>query len=115
MLFQESRLTSEDEPRERQNDDVGRHVQGGVYIVELGLIEAGALNRLVPVKVDGSALQEEADGEGAFGSNDPCGDTVERLPPYVVRRQDSEEKQDDGQLDHTQRRGVQDLRREATL
>ena len=91
--------SSEDEPGQGQNDQIGHHVQGGIDVVELGLVEAGALDRLIPVKVQGSALEEEGDGEGAFRGHDPCGDPVQGFPPRMVRRQHPDEEQDDGQLD----------------
>lgn len=92
--------TSENEPGQRQNDQVRHHVQGGIDVVELGLVEAdAALDRLVPVEVERPALKEQGDREGALRGHDPGGEPKEDLSPSMVRRQDSDEEQDDGKLD----------------
>lgn len=98
----EPALTPKNQPRQRQNDQVRCHVQCGIDVIELGLVKAGALDGLVPIKVQRTALEEQGDREGTLGRNDPCSDAIEGLPPGVVWRQHSDEEQNDGQLDDAQ-------------
>jgi len=96
------KLTAEYKPRQRQDDNVGQHIHASIRVIELGLVEAGPFDSLVPVEGERLALQEQGDGEDALGYHNPAGEAIQRLPPGVVRRQDSKEEEDDRELDDTQ-------------
>lgn len=109
------RLTAEKHPGKRQNDHVGRHVESSIGVVESRLVKASSLNSLVPVEVEGSALQEECYREGGLFSEDEPGETVQKGFSIMDFREAADEKEDDRKLDRTQGRGVEDLGAEATL
>ena len=107
--------TPEQHPRQAENDDVGREVKGGIGVIEVWLVEASPLDGLVPVEVDGTALQKQGDGEGALLDADERRQPVERLPCVMNSRETPDEEQHNGHLYGEERWRVDDLGSKATL
>jgi hypothetical protein len=108
-------LTSEKDPRKRQNDHVCGHVERSIGVVESRLVEASALNCLVPVEVEGPALKEECDSESGLFCKYEGGKAVEEWLPVVNFREAPDEEKDDRQLYGAQSWRIENLGAKATL
>jgi hypothetical protein len=117
MFGQRSRVsrTPEQNPRQTQNDNVGGEVEARIGVVKGLLVEARPLDRLVPVVVDGPALQKQADDEGALLGADEHYQAVEGCLSVMDGRETADEEEDNGDLDRGERWRVEDLGSETAL
>lgn len=107
--------TPKQNPGQTQDGNVGGEVEARIGVVKGLLVEAGPVDGLVPVVVDGPTLQEQADSKGALLCADETYQAVKRYLAVMDSWQTSDEEEDDGDLDRGERWGIENLGRETAL
>lgn len=91
-----------------EDDEVGEDGEGDVGVEELRLVQALALDRLVPVGPDGAADEDLDDLDGQVGHEEAADEPVYALGHPLAHGEDAGDEEEEGDLCEVRRRAVDD-------